>query len=251
LNTGRRFEAILFDLDNTLIHFDEHRFFERYMRTLAPRFADLWNFEDFQSRMLQSIQALLQNDGTRTNANRFLERFAEGSIASSQVLWDRFTAFYAAEFDGFRDMVEVQDHVASVLDELRKAGIRLVIASNPVWPMFVQEIRLGWAGLRNFPFDFITSIENMGFCKPNPDYYRQISERIGVPPGACLMAGNDPVNDLAAARIGMKTYLVNEVRSGGGILSLNRPLQGDGSARGFTPDFNGPLHRIPAAVMER
>ena len=32
----------------------------------------------------------------------------------------------------------------------------------------------------------------MHYCKPNPNYYLEISEKIGVDPRDCLMIGDDP-----------------------------------------------------------
>jgi FMN phosphatase YigB (HAD superfamily) len=95
-------KAVLFDLDNTLIFFDEKVFFERYMRALAPVFSDFWPFEVFHQRMIESVQSLLRNDGRVSNADRFLERFSRGRPEGSRGMWERFVRFYDTEFDQFR-----------------------------------------------------------------------------------------------------------------------------------------------------
>jgi FMN phosphatase YigB (HAD superfamily) len=240
-------DAILFDLDNTLIHFDENEFFKRYMRSLAPRFSDIWTFEPFYSRMIESVQALLKNDGSRTNAERFMDHFAAGHEPLRASLWDRFEAFYATEFDSLRELVTVREGVVAVLSSLEAYGVRMVIASNPVWPLSVQRKRLAWAGLVDFSFDLITHIENMGFCKPNTGYYREIAGRLEVAPEACLMVGNDPVNDMAAAGAGMRTYLIRDVRQDGS-LPLSRTLRKNESPGDFKPDFEGPLEAVENAL---
>ena len=46
----------------------------------------------------------------------------------------------------------------------------------------------------------------MRYVKPMADYYHQTCELIGALPAECLMVGNDPVNDMSAALVGMRTY---------------------------------------------
>ena len=47
---------------------------------------------------------------------------------------------------------------------------------------------------------------------PQAAYYREIAEFIGVSPSACLMVGDDAVNDLAAAQVGMKTWWLGDAK---------------------------------------
>ncbi len=64
-----------------------------------------------------------------------------------------------------------------------------MIASNPLWPSIAQNKRLAWAGLGDLDFDLVTHIENMTYCKPRVEYYREICVKIGERPEACLMVG--------------------------------------------------------------
>ena len=58
----------------------------------------------------------------------------------------------------------------------------MVLASNPIFPLDVQMKRLAWAKLDHLPFELVTHIENMSFCKPRIEYYLEISQKIGEPP---------------------------------------------------------------------
>jgi FMN phosphatase YigB (HAD superfamily) len=244
----KKHEAVLFDLDNTLIFFDERKFFERYIQMLAPVFSDVWPFDQFYKRLIESVQALLQNDGVRTNAERFMEHFSKGKEDKAGDLWDRFLRFYSTEFDRLRSLVRVPDGNPEVFEKLKSENVKLVVASNPVWPLSVQEKRLEWAGLRGFPFDLITHIENTSFCKPRIEYYREICRLLGVNPKSCLMVGNDLVNDMVVAKIGMKTYFVNSDLADSS-LSLSRELRKHADWDAFRPDFQGPLSGVPAAAV--
>ena len=59
-------------------------------------------------------------------------------------------------------------------------------------------------------------------CKPNPQYYREITGRLGLDPARCLMIGNDVAEDMIAKTLGMDTFLVTDCL----INSKNEDLSG-------------------------
>src|SRR4030042_6806464 len=196
-------KAVLFDLDNTLIHFSESRFAESYLARITPVFADLMPQDKLVERPFLSTQLLMNNNGEMSNADYFMNSFSAGLEESRDKLWEPFIDFYEAEFDRFRDIVSVPDGVHDMLLTLKRKMVKLVIASNPMWPSIVQMKRLAWAGLGDIKFDLVTDIENMSDCKPRPEYYLEVCPKITVKPQECLMGGHDPVNDMIVARIGM------------------------------------------------
>jgi FMN phosphatase YigB (HAD superfamily) len=241
--------AVLFDLDNTLIRFDERELFQAYIPRIATAFSDLMPAETLIERLLLSTQLLLENDGQMSNADHFMSSFARGYEERRDEMWQRFIRFYETEFEQFRTLVSVPPGVREVFVKLKKMGVKTVIASNPIWPQIVQMMRLSWAGLGDWDFELVTGIENTSFIKPRIEYYLEICEKIGERPDACLMVGNDPVNDLVVARIGMKTFLVtygSEVD--GSRLVLSRSIRDDAGAESIAPDFEGPLSEVPEAV---
>ena len=85
-----------------------------------------------------------------------------------------------------------------------------MVASNPIFPQIAQIKRLQWAGIDSRRFTLFTHIENMNFVKPRRLYYGRICSLINVPADRCIMIGNDPVNDMVAGEIGMRTFLTTE-----------------------------------------
>ncbi len=242
-------KAVLFDLDNTLIHFSESRFAESYLARITPVFADIMPQDKLVERLFLSTQLLMNNNGEMSNADYFMNSFSAGLDVSRDNLWKRFMDFYEAEFDRFRDIVSVPDGVHDVFLKLTDKGMKLVIASNPMWPSIVQMKRLAWAGLGDIEFDLVTDIENMSYCKPRLEYYLEVCRKIEVKPEECLMVGNDPVNDMIVASIGMKTYLVTE----GGVVNetaieMSKKIRSNKTFDIPKPDFEGPLTAVPAAV---
>ena len=243
-------KAVLFDLDNTLVLFDEPAFYERYFTHICRNFSDIFPPEEFRHRLLRATMALRRSSGEVSNRRYFLDVFTEGHGRPVTELWRRFMKFYEDEYDRIEVEVKVPAGLHEGITGLQRRGLKLVVASNPIFPLMVQEKRMAWAGIDRFRFDLVTHIDNMTFVKPRLEYYLQICEKIHVAPGECLMVGNDPVNDMVAALTGMKTYLTTEV---GEIdySSLRLTLDKDSAPEHIPePDFSGPLAEVPRVVRE-
>ena len=242
-------KAVLFDLDNTLIRFDEREFFEAYIPRISRVFSDLMSPETLLEKLLLSTQMLMTNNGQLSNAEYFMSFFSQGYERYKAEIWKRFIRFYETEFDEFRPLVSVIPGVREIFVKLREKGVKLVIASNPIWPQVVQKKRLAWAGLGDWDFALVTGIENMSYCKPNIGYYLEVCKKINEKPEGCLMVGNDPVNDLVVAKVGMKTFLVTGgPEFDGSELELSKSIRDETTVESIEPDFRGLLSDIPAAV---
>jgi FMN phosphatase YigB (HAD superfamily) len=242
-------KAVLFDLDNTLIRFDEREFFEAYIPRISTVFSDMMPPETLITKLLLSTQMLVNNNGQMSNAEYFMSSFSQGYEGYKEEIWKRFIKFYETEFDLFQALVSVTPGVHEVFVKLKKTGVKLVIASNPIWPQVVQRKRLSWAGLGDWDFELVTSIENMSYCKPHIEYYLEVCQKINEKPEGCLMVGNDPVNDLVVAKIGMKTFLATGgLEFDGSELELSKSIRDDTAVELIAPDFKGLLSDVPDAV---
>jgi FMN phosphatase YigB (HAD superfamily) len=56
----------------------------------------------------------------------------------------------------------------------------------------------------------VTTYENSSYCKPNPDYYREILQKINDVPENCIMVGNDVTEDMVARELGMQVFLLTD-----------------------------------------
>ena len=205
--------------------------------------------ETLITKLLLSTQMLVNNNGQMSNAEYFMSSFSQGYEGHQEEIWKRFIKFYETEFDRFQALVSVTPGVREVFVKLKKTGMKLVIASNPIWPQIVQMKRLSWAGLGDWNFELVTHIENMSYCKPHIEYYLEICQKINEKPDGCLMVGNDPVNDLVVAKIGMKTFLVTDGSEfDGSELELSKSIRDDTAAELIVPDFQGLLSDVPDAV---
>jgi FMN phosphatase YigB (HAD superfamily) len=202
--------AVLFDLDGTLVEVRMDEFIPRYVAGLAERFSDLVPAKKFTRTFLDGIRELIQGpaDGT-TNETRLLRVLERRLSISATDFRLRLRDYRDQGIDELARLVMQIPHAVEAVDHCRRQGLTLVLATNPVFPLFMIDARRRWSGLDDISFDHVSSYENSRYCKPSIAYFEEIAEKIGVPPAACLMIGNDSCHDLAATGAGMTTYLVD------------------------------------------
>jgi len=242
-------KAVLFDLDNTLILFEEEKFLMGYYPVLMARFAGLFPDGQFAERLMKATVVLRDNDGSKINRELFLGVFCDGLKVSRDEVWSRFEQFFSLDFDIFKDAVTATPGAEAAFRHVKERGLKIVVATNPIWPLVVQKKRMAWAGLGDIDIDLITHIDNMSYCKPQLGYFRQICQLINVKPEECLMVGDDPANDMVAAKTGMKTYQATDSRAySQKPLTISKNVIGN-DLEGIPPaDFSGPLANVPEAV---
>jgi FMN phosphatase YigB (HAD superfamily) len=242
-------EAVLLDLDNTLVLYDELEYYHDYFEKVHTAFADLFELDEFKERLVNGTLSLSGSRGEQSNRDQFMAVFARGHLDKQENLWQRFIDFY---LNGYRRMavnVTVPDDLQATLDRLRKTGLKLVIASNPIFPVQAQQVRVGWAKMRPEWFDLFTHIENMHYVKPRREYFLQACDMIGSAPANCLMVGNDPVNDMAAAGAGLRTYRTTDAEVVDyASLTLTDDQRKKGPANIPQPDFEGPFAGVADVV---
>ena len=184
-------KAILFDLDGTLLPMDQDLFTEGYFRLLAEKMAP-YGYEP--KKLIDAIwrgtAAMVKNNGSRSNEEAFWEKFIEIYGEKVGVL----------KMHGFSSL--------EIIQKVKELGFRAVLATNPIFPAVATKSRVQWAGLDLSDFEWYTVYENIGFCKPNLHYYKEIAERLKLRREECLMVGNDVTEDMAAKEIGMEVFLL-------------------------------------------
>ena len=202
--------TVLFDLDGTLLFMSQDAFIERYLKLLAQKAAE-YGFEPktIIDALWQGTYAMIKNDGAATNHNRFWHKFTE--ILGNDILTyePMFNQFYVQEFDQARAVTTENPLAKEAIDLLKAKGYTVALATNPLFPPVAQRTRLSWIGLKPEDFAYLTHYENSHYCKPNPNYFREVLKVLGKQPGECLMVGNNVVEDMCAKELGMQVYLVN------------------------------------------
>lgn len=205
-------KAICFDLDGTLLPLDIDTFCRTYFCMLADKMAPYgYEKREFIGAIMRGSAAMYRNDGTRTNEQAFWDSFAGSLGEQVREHEPLFASFYENEFDGARAVCGFDANVAPTLQKCREKGLRVAVATNPLFPEIATRKRLVWAGIDPASVAFYTTYEDHSYCKPSAGYYLEVAARLGVAPAECLMVGNDVVEDMAALDVGMHVFLlVNE-----------------------------------------
>ncbi|MDR0840799.1 MAG: HAD family hydrolase [Christensenellaceae bacterium] len=204
-------DTVLFDLDGTLLPMEQKEFIRAYFGELARRCAPLgYEREPLIAALWKGTSAMIANDGVVDNKARFWEVFLQELGERAQELDAELEDFYATDFNRVKQVVRAPQDVRGLLTTLRAKGYGVALASNPIFPAVALRARLAWVGLGAEDFDLATSYENSAYCKPNPKYFSEIFAQLGKRGEQCLMVGNNPRDDMAAAQVGAQVFLLTD-----------------------------------------
>ena len=225
-------KAILFDLDGTLLPMDQDEFTKGYFKLLAAKLAPYgYEPKTLIDTVWAGTAAMVKNTGVQTNEAAFWEMFSR-TYGAEKTERDKplFEEFYADDFERASVFCPRNDKAAETVAKLQRLGYRGALATNPIFPSIATCARIRWAGLAPEDFAFVTTYENSAYCKPNPDYYRDAAQRLGLSPEECLMVGNDATEDMAAREVGMDVFLLTDCLINAKNRDLNAYPRGDFAA---------------------
>lgn len=203
--------TVFFDLDGTLLPMDQEVFLEAYMGGLAAKMAP-YGYEP--KLLIKSIWkgtgAMVMNDGNARNDEVFWNTFSAIYGKDTRVDEPVFEEFYRVEFQQVAKACGFDARAAQTVRTLKEIGLKVILATNPLFPSIATRSRAKWAGLDPDDFALITTYENSFHCKPNPDYYRELLDKLHLQPEECLMVGNDAAEDMVAQSLGMKVFLLTD-----------------------------------------
>ena len=207
LNLNR--PVILFDLDGTLLPMNNDQFEYTYFKGLSEVITDFAP-QDLVKYIWTGTKAMMTNNGEKPNRDVFAETFISLTGMDYYSAEEVFTRFYKTKFLECKDACPITDISKKIVKTLQDKGYTVAIATNPIFPKVATYARLDWIGLNPEDFPLVTTFEDSYHAKPNPDYYREVCERLSVSPQDCIMIGNDVVEDGCAASLGMEVVLVGD-----------------------------------------
>jgi 2-haloalkanoic acid dehalogenase type II len=187
-------EAVAFDGYGTIFDFSEADFIATFAELLAAQgleadAAELWR------HFLQAAYWLRREDHCQPFHLRFIDAWTRQFQQSFRRLGLAGDPQAAARFLRQRlGRVAVHPEVPLVLSALAPR-YRLALLSNAD-DDFLQEA-LECNGLR---FDLVVTSEGAGAWKPDPRIFQVLLEGLGLPPGAVVYVGDNPLPDVLGAR---------------------------------------------------
>ena len=85
----------------------------------------------------------------------------------------------------------------------------MILATNPVWPKEIIQMRIKWAKLDPSIFQFITDSASMHFFKPENRYFSEILKLQSLDATQVLHVGNEIQMDLPASQAGIKVFILD------------------------------------------
>jgi len=205
---------VLFDLDGTLLPMDMEVFTNGYFKFLVKKAmaaSDKYKPEELIAAIWGGCKAMVMNKGQGPNEDAFWAYFA--SVYGEDSLKDKaiFDDFYANEFSCAKAFTGFNPDARLTVDKIKAAGYKVVLATNPIFPATATIQRTQWAGFDVNEFEAYTTYENCTYCKPNPEYYLELLDKLNMKPEESLMVGNDVTEDMdAGLKAGMSVFLITD-----------------------------------------
>ncbi len=213
-------EAVIFDLDDTLISWAEPQL----------------GWADYLTPMMQNAAAYLTEQGAEVDALRLGLVFGRivrdawqasndngstiaVSLAGVLVLTLEELGIDPQQIDiqalmrsfDWQPMPGVRpyDDTHAVLTELQRRGFKIGLITNAFQPMWMRDIELEQDGLIDF-FDARITSGDTGFMKPDPAIYWRMMGMLDVTPDRAMFVGDTPNRDIAGAnRCGMVSVMID------------------------------------------
>jgi HAD superfamily hydrolase (TIGR01549 family) len=196
--------AVLFDVDFTLCRPGPELSADRYARIAARHglTLDTSSYDDARETAALNLKRhpeLLHDDSIwhRFTQEIFIGMGGPEAIASE-------CATEIEEGWGMSENFELFEDALPVLDELRRAQLKIGLVSNGIRDLteFVAHHRLD--------VDAIVDSRSHGRVKPHPTIFEAALERLGASPVEAVMVGDSPEEDIEGAKaLGMRAILLD------------------------------------------
>jgi len=211
----KRYKAILFDLNGTMI--DD-----------MPFHIKAWY------RILNELGAGISMERTKEECygknQELLERIFPGRFTAEEK--DKLSYEKEKQYQQeFRPHLKLIDGLDVFLESSYKSGIKLAIGSAAI--MFNIDFVIDGLNIRHY-FDAIVSADDVVISKPDPETWLKCAEKLGVNKKDCIVMEDAPKGVEAAQAAGMEAWVIT-------TLHLREDFVGYENVIGFSENFRNPL----------
>jgi FMN phosphatase YigB (HAD superfamily) len=186
--------TLLLDLDDTLLETNMDTFIPAYFKALSGALAEKVAPEVMIPALTGGTKAMMGNmDPALTLREVFDAHFFPKLGTDRFALHSSIDRFYDEIFPTLGAMTRPIPEAVHLVDWAVEQGHRVVIATNPFFPLKAVQHRLRWAGLppEKYPFALVTSYETFHFTKETVAYYPEVLAQLGWPDDPVVMVGDD------------------------------------------------------------
>ena len=186
--------AVIFDLDGTLI--DSMGMWHNIDVEYLMRFG-IEVPEDLQ----KELEGLTYTDVARYFKDRF---HIPDSISEIGDAWLQMAG------EKYRNTIPLKPGVREFLAEVKSRNHKTAIASSNHLQLIEDILRIH--GIYDY-IDAITTCDDVGLGKPDPEVYTVTAGKLGIDPGSCLVFEDIPVGIQAGKAAGMRVIAVEDTYS--------------------------------------
>jgi len=204
--------TLLLDLDDTLLDSNMDAFVPAYLKNLAGFLLDRAKPQQVIRELLAGRSLMFENERPDLTLDDVFNQYFYPALGIDYAeLQSELDRFYDDFFPSLKEFSTPRPAAVEMVECAFEKGWRVVIATNPVFPLKTIEHRLRWANLppEKYPFALITSMETSHFAKSVPAYYAEILGKLGWPSGPALMVGDEPILDMdSASKVGLPVFWI-------------------------------------------
>lgn len=193
-----RYTFLLFDLDDTLWNFKENskealqNIFDEYkLYRYYPTFEDYFEYFEGHNKALWNLYGRQQITKEFLSVERFLAPLRPFGIMNTALATEMGSAY----LDRCAEKTMVMPHAMETLRYLNQK-YQLAIISNGFEEVQYRKIKR--SGLADY-FSHIFLSEQIGFHKPDPEFFNQVLYKLSATRNECLVIGDNFQTDIVGA----------------------------------------------------
>jgi FMN phosphatase YigB (HAD superfamily) len=253
--------TVLFDLDDTLLSTNMDQFLPGYFKALSTALSHLGSPEKITRHINSAVNQMVANQNPGKTLKEVFDSHFYAPLGTTEAACrENLQAFYQNEYPHLKSITQAKPQAKQLVNWCRSQGMRMVIATNPLFPQSATRQRIEWAGLLADEFEFFTTYDDFHFTKPHLAYYVEVLGRLGWPEGPVVMVGDNlPYDLLPMDTMGFPTFWVTAKRYGvrwnSGTLAdvkpwLNQVMQDDIEHLANDPEVHIAILRATPAVID-
>ena len=145
MNFKNEIKAIFFDLDGTLLPMEQDYFVKQYFKGIAAYAAPFgMDPKLLIDATVAGTRDMIKNDGANTNMQVFWNTFFKFIGEERTELIGILDDYYLGGFKILREYTGENSLAKDMIAAARRNGRKVVLATNPVFPMQAQLERISW-----------------------------------------------------------------------------------------------------------
>jgi FMN phosphatase YigB (HAD superfamily) len=238
--------TLLLDLDDTLLETNMEIFIPAYFKALSNALTGKVPPRVMIPALTAGTKAMMVNlDPGLTLREVFDAHFYPQLGLDRLTLQPAIDDFYDEIFPTLGVLTKPIPEAVRLMDWAFEMGHRVVIATNPFFPLKAVQHRLRWAGLapEKYPYSLVTSYETFHFTKETVAYYPEVLAQLGWPEDPVVMVGDDIDREVKPTKAaGFPVFWVRKRNQ--------ESAEPDGVAQGTLDSLRGWLERTAPETLK-